>query len=70
MTVLYRNISVPFDRTHEALPGIVARHLNVPRAVIRELRIAKKSLDSRGRRKPRHLYTLILELDPFDLLID
>jgi uncharacterized FAD-dependent dehydrogenase len=45
------------------LVGVAAERLGVPPAAIRRWQVLRRSLDARGRRKPRFVYRLGLEMD-------
>ena len=64
MTVLYQNLSAPFDVPESELSHRLAERLRIPRARILEVSVERKSLDSRGGRPPRFVYVLRLELEP------
>lgn len=64
MTVLYQNLSVPFDVPETELRTRLAEKLRIPRGRILEVAVERKSLDSRGGRPPRFVYVLKLELEP------
>lgn len=64
MSVLLRNLSVPIHRDEAELPAIALRQLRLRRPDLTSWKIVRRSLDSRGGRKPRYQYTLVLELLP------
>ncbi len=64
MTVLLRNLPLALDRDEAALRDTAAEALGLPVASVALHSIVRRSLDARGRREPRFLYTVALELDP------
>lgn len=64
MTVLLRDLSLAPDHDPATLPAAAAEALGLPVASVTVHSILRRSLDARGRREPRFLYTVALELDP------
>ncbi|MBE0617862.1 MAG: hypothetical protein IH608_08055, partial [Proteobacteria bacterium] len=48
----------------ERLPDLVARQLGLPSTAVRACRVLRRSLDARGRREPRWVFRVGLELAP------
>jgi uncharacterized FAD-dependent dehydrogenase len=64
MTVLLRDLPLALDRDESTLRDAAAEVLGLPAASVALRAIVRRSLDARGRREPRFLYTVALTLDP------
>ena len=64
MTILYRNFKLGLNSNETELPAMLEHKLRLRPGSIRKLDIVKRSLDSRGGRRPRFVYSVALVLHP------
>ncbi|MCI0651517.1 MAG: hypothetical protein L0Z55_06510 [Planctomycetes bacterium] len=63
MTLLYRNLNLGLKHSDPPrLQAVLERRLHLKRGAVRSLSIVRKSLDSRGGRRPRLLYSLAFDV--------